>query len=501
MISAVLLASVVAAYGPNVPYSQTFEDNYNTLKFTGNAGPYSDRRGLGIARDPPEGCAVDSVWLYMRHGERYPSASATKSQVKSLDKVLAKKQDLSGPLEFAKTWVPYAWNGNPWLETESTVGPYSGLHSGYLAGLYYTERYGHLWNPEVITPLFASGSERIVDTARRFIEGFFGYNTSSAALNIIPENAGQGANTLVPVCSNTSIGESPCTTASKRDYKPFRDIAAKWNKDYGLQLEWSDIPNLCEMAAYELNVRGRSPWVAAFPSDVWVAYEHYLSAGFWCETGPGSPEALARGNNLLNASRTLLLQGSDGLPLSLNFAHDTDIAPFQAALGLDPAPLFNDSKIQTDSGYRLSDIIPQGGRVILERLACKADSNSTLSEKYPLGFNNSLTYKDANVSYAKNATVGGNGVDYYVRVVVNEAVAPLDECMSGPGLSCPLQEYSDYVDKRIAGKEFSQVCNLTEGAPKYLDFYWNYNTTQDLNTINKTIAYQAYQLNWLGQAI
>lgn len=497
MRSALLLLSFnlgeCLLHSPNVPYSQVFEDNYNVLKYTANHGPYSNRRSVGISRDPPEGCEVDQVVLIMRHGERYPSKGSMKNMEKSVGKLAAKKGSLKGSLEFLNDWELYATSDSGWIEAETTTGAYSGLQDAYTAGSLYSGRYSYLWNKDEIIPVFSGGYARVIDTAREFMRGFFGYNLTQAALNIIPETPDQGANTLVPQCSNTSIGE-PTTCSNKWDYPPFYQLAEKWNSEYGVSLKWSDIFNIALMTIYELNVRGSSPWVGVLPSEVWVATEHYLSSQFYCQSGPGSPEAIARGTNFLNASRTLLVQGPEaGMPLSLNFAHDGDIAELHAAMGVEPANGFNDSYIQLHPGYRVADVIPMGGRVIFERLKCSySPHNQTWIETYPLSFNVSETLANANST---------QGSDTFVRIIFNEAVVPIEKCQSGPGLSCPLQEYSDYVDSQISGRVFADVCNLTENAPKYLSFWWDYNTTTDLNQMNQTLGYQAKGTNYLGQAI
>lgn len=491
-LTVAFLAAAVFAHGPQAPYSQDFTENYNVLKFLGNGGPYNTRRGLGISLDTPEGCSIDQISFIMRHGERYPDPGPLSEFEAIWGKLEKCKGNYINELEFLNKWEPYVYSDSPFVAEESTAGPYAGLLTGYHAGSIYARRYGHLWNRQSITPIFASGSERIVDTARRFVEGFFGYNFSAAAINIIPEVASQGANTLVTICNNASIeqpDESACS--GKGDYPPFYALANKWNKNYGLNLTWSDISKLCLSTAYELNVRGESPWVKAIPQDVWVAYEHQLSSSFWCSNGPGSPTALARGSNWVNATRQVLLEGPEkSLPLVFTFAHETDIAPILAFLGIDAAPNTNTSYVQADAGYHLSDVVPMGSRLVLERLVCTTNQDDDT---------NSSAFDGSQIS--PNVTNANGGKSYYIRAISNDAVVPLNECQSGPGYSCPLQEYSDFVDRRLAGREFSKVCNLTEDAPRHLDFFWNYNTTTGLNRINETISYQAYLLNYLGQSI
>ncbi|KAK9235495.1 hypothetical protein V1525DRAFT_260091 [Lipomyces kononenkoae] len=61
-------------------------------------------------------------------------------------------------------------------------------------GVEYRARFGHLWDGVIVVSIFAAGNERVIVTARRFGQGFVGYNYSTnAAVNIIsPEVDDQG---------------------------------------------------------------------------------------------------------------------------------------------------------------------------------------------------------------------------------------------------------------------------------------------------------------------
>jgi acid phosphatase len=43
----------------------------------------------------------------------------------------------------------------------------------------------------------------------------------------------------------------------------------------------------------------------------------------------------------------------------------------------------------------------------------------------------------------------------YIRAIVNGAVQKLDHCKSGPGSSCPMQQFADFVEGRM--KEFGDI--------------------------------------------
>lgn len=224
-------------------FKQTFYDGYSILKHYGGNGPYSDRESYGIDRNPPAGCAVDQVIGLTRHGERYPDPSTGKDFEASLAKVFALNTTFKGDLAFLNHWT--YWVPSPsYYAQETYSGPYAGLLSGYTHGTEYRARYGHLWNGESIVPIFSSGYERIIETARKFGEGFFGYNYSSVvALNIISENATQGADSLTPTCIHDN---DTATCDSLTDYLPIFDVAAARFKaqNPGLNINSSDIYNL-----------------------------------------------------------------------------------------------------------------------------------------------------------------------------------------------------------------------------------------------------------------
>ena len=84
----------------------------------------------------------------------------------------------------------------------------------------------------------------MINTARKFGEGFFGYNyTTNAALNIISESAVMGANSLTPTC-DTDNDTSTCDKVPST-MPQFKLAAARLNsQSSGLNLTETDIYNL-----------------------------------------------------------------------------------------------------------------------------------------------------------------------------------------------------------------------------------------------------------------
>lgn len=253
VVCALGLSSSVAAvaYGDSVSksaiekqFSQEFSDGYSILKHYGGNGPYSERRSYGISRDPPDSCAVDQVIMIKRHGERFPSPSMGELIEASLAKIYgAGISKWEGDLTFLDDWT-YFVPDSCWYNAETYSGPYAGLLDGYQHGVDYRDRYGSLWNDKSIVPIFSSGYSRVINTARKFGEGFFGYNYSTnAALNIISESASMGANSLTPTCdtdNDTATCDNLPTTMPQ-----FKIAAARLNsQNTGLNLTESDVYNL-----------------------------------------------------------------------------------------------------------------------------------------------------------------------------------------------------------------------------------------------------------------
>ena len=125
--------------------------------------------------------------------------------------------------------------------------------------------------------------------------------------------------------------------------------------------------------------------------------------------------------------------------------HDGDIAPLITALNI-----LNDSKydpelptthIVPDRIWRTSSILPMGGRVTLERMACpspEADGSG-------------------------DSSGDGRRMNIFIRINVNDRIVHLPYCTSGPGGSCPLDDFLDYVRRRKTEVgDFAELCGLRE---------------------------------------
>lgn len=111
------------------------------------------------------------------------------------------------------------------------------------------------------------------------------------------------------------------------------------------------------------------------------------------------------------------------------FTHREEPPVALTALGLwnqtkiGPLPL--DRRVN-DRIWRTSHVLPFLGHVALERIHCSRAENGS-----------------------------------YIRAVVNGAVQPLDDCQSGPGQSCPLDDFAKYVEQRVKlYGDFEAACRV-----------------------------------------
>lgn len=111
--------------------------------------------------------------------------------------------------------------------------------------------------------------------------------------------------------------------------------------------------------------------------------------------------------------------------------------------------------IPANRTWRTSDVVPMGGRIIFERLACPASTECWTNAPF----------------YPNHVYCSPEEDEYFVRVNVNDGIVAIPGCDSGPGRSCKLEEFLERV--RVAGERsgrFGEVCGLGEGMAKEIEF-------------------------------
>lgn len=507
MLSALFLA-VLSITGANAAldqqpmnkpaYSQTFNDQFNVLKYTANMGPYSQRPGNGISTNPPEGCEIDQVVLFSRHGARYPTPPEVTLQKVLLASVKARKLigSFTGSLSFLNDYN-YFMDNTGFANLETPYGPYSGLANTHQYGAESSAKYRHLWDGQSVVPIFTDNYERDLETARAFGQGFFGFNyTNSAAINLY-DSFDDGC--IASSWTTCKIKIDPKSLTNPLRYPAFDVAARRLSKENKILMTADDVFGLMSIGSYEISIKGDSPWVNVFTTEEWIAFEYAYDALFDCVFGNQSPRSKAIGTLFADATSKLLNDGPEkALPLAITFAHDVDLLATLAALGLiNPTKPIDPYKVTVNNNFRLTDIVPMGARFIAERLTCKGVSSKTSfiaatngTDANAAGDDSASAHAWTNGTTTNTTNLNGRsaGDATFVRFILNDAVLPWDACYEGPGFSCPLEKYTQLVANAVQDNSYQKVCH---SQPKALDFFWNYKTDTTLNYNMQDIPYQA----------
>ena len=113
--------------------------------------------------------------------------------------------------------------------------------------------------------------------------------------------------------------------------------------------------------------------------------------------------------------------------------------------------------------WHLSQVTPMSGRIIFERLTCGSAHASSHYQLHHGYFEGSTRAQQRVLQAGHNRT--------YVRININDGIVALPNCTSGPGSSCPLEEFLANVAKRGEEVEdFREICGLGDDVPGALDF-------------------------------
>ncbi|KAJ7336943.1 histidine phosphatase superfamily [Mycena albidolilacea] len=385
----------------------TSSSKVNITELWGAYSPYFD---AGTYLAPPTGCRIDQVNLLQRHGARFPTSGAATGIISGISKLQNVQNYTDSGLDFLKT---FAYS----LGVADLV-PF-GAHQSSQAGALAFTRYSDLVSARSLPFVRASSSPRVVDTATNWTAGFSAashhvYNPSLSV--ILSEN---GNDTLDnSMCPNAGDSDAQ-TDAWLAVFAP--NITARLNR-------WAPGANVTDTETYSLIsmcpfhtvasfVPGAaltlSPFCELFTTDEFAAFEYSMDLDKYYGTGYGAPLGRVQGVGYVNEllarltqtpvndstqTNTTLTANRVTFPLDrtlyADFSHDNEMAAIYAAMGLFPQVAALDPTHPAPRGrtWVASRIVPFGARMIVERLKCEETQTR------------------------------------FVRVLVNDAVQPLDFC-------------------------------------------------------------------------
>ncbi|KAK9358096.1 histidine phosphatase superfamily [Lipomyces starkeyi] len=413
----------------------------------------------------PSQCVVDQVHMLSRHAARYPTRSVG-IKMKSL--ITKLKSSGATVLPFLESWEEFFEVDEDGksidLEELTREGKYAGVRQAYNSGVKLRDRYDHLVDcvdkrENKTFSIFSCSCSRVLHTAENFALGFFKEDELFANVRhvIIPDIAPQrGADTLTPVKACLRYRQDPERGRSRGHVvsEQFKSVylsrvADRLRLQFDYDFSVSDLWYMQELCGFEILATGNeeSPWCGIFTQREWEEFAYARDLLHYYRSGPGTPYSAVMGFLYLNATREVLELGPEKAGnLFFSFAHDGDIVPLVGTLGLFPEiePL-PPTHVPDNRNWKLSSVVPMGGRVIFERVSCASN-------------------------------IGARRIG--VRILVNDGVVPVPGCQSetSDGGICPLDVFVKLVDQK--GEEvgqFDEVCGLNEGLgrrPSFLRQDW-----------------------------
>ncbi|KAF7617915.1 putative histidine acid phosphatase [Aspergillus flavus] len=402
------------------------------------AGPNVNK----IASTVPEECSVDQAIYIVRHGSRYPDPGAYQEWEDLHNAFQSAEYRATGSLSFISDWSPVLRHPDQEISQLSITG-YKEL---YNLGADLRFRYPTFYQDNTPFLLWANDYQRTIDSARLFARGYLGPNASYGDVYVVDADAsGAAGNSLATSdqCPNFKDASGGDQITEWQDiYLP--PITKRLNGKLSGNLTLTDdqvslFPYLC---GFETQITGQvSPWCDVLTKKEILEYEYAQDLRYYYGTGPGVGKNMTVMLPVLQGVVNLLKEGpsataekgNDTLqlpPLVVAFTHDNQLNELASLLGVfdDQKPLAS-NKMDQDRIYVSSNVNPMRGTIAFERLTCTSGGQSTAN----------------------------------VRILLNDAVYPIPSCRSGPGSSCPVDQYVQYVaQKRKQYGSFASVCGLPE---------------------------------------
>lgn len=455
---------------------------WEPLRHSSGISPYHDAPGADI--EPPQGCSVTAAAFLIRHSSIYANDDEWEEYMEPFAKRIREARGTfpaKGPLGFLNKWECPINADN----LEKLTEP--GIDDAFAFGKRFRKLYPHLLPPKklgrkkgnkkelkVKTPfkVWTASSERDIGTAKAFVRGAFPKSQEGdggegdgkyISLVEVPNKDADWSASLTPhkVCDRFTKEEGRAdarTFLANWGPAPLRKLQSL-APDFPFELK--DVIAVQMLCGYESVIKGvgKSHFCSSeiFDGEDYRDYEYFHDLIYHKMVGYASPVAPYLGVHWLNTSTHNLLSAEEGegdqphhhlqqkdpkLPspgtppnathsqkLFAYFTHREEPPVALVALGLwnqtQSGPLPLDHRVE-HRPWRTSHVLPFLGHVALERIRCDDDSS-------------------------------------YVRAIVNGAVQTLDDCQDGPGGSCPLNKFSEYVKQRMElFGDFKGACKLPD---------------------------------------
>ncbi|CAK5265068.1 unnamed protein product [Mycena citricolor] len=381
-------------------------------------GAYTPYYPVQEYKAPPAGCAITQVNILQRHGARFPTGGAAANIISAVQKLQRVHARYTHPAMAFLRSFEYD------LGVADLV-PFGALQS-LESGKEIFERYGELVDEDHIPFVRASSGQRVVDSANNWTTGFAvaSRHVYRPILNVILSEEG-----------NDTLENHMCPNAEKPE-----ELTQEWLSLYapaitsrlnmwapGAGLTHPETAALISMCAFHTaalatgsNFDTLSPFCDLFTSEEFAAFDYSADLEKYYYTGHGARLGRVQGVGYVNELLARLTRSAvrdhtqtnrtlDSDPATFpldrtiyaDFSHDNTMIAIVAALGLfrQRQPL-SARHVDPSRTWRIHEMVPFAGRIVVEKLGC------------------------------------GDGE--FVRVLVNDALQPVDFCASE---ICRLEEF------------------------------------------------------------
>ncbi|KAI0774716.1 phytase [Trametes elegans] len=376
---------------------------------------YSPYFAAEIYQAPPDSCKINQVNIVQRHGARFPTDGAAKRIQTAVDKLKAAEEYTDPLLAFVKNYT-YSLGVADLVALGATQSSDAGKEA--------FARYSSLITEDKLPFVRASSSDRVVATANNWTAGF----AEASGSRFRPE-----LSVIISEAGNDTLDDNMCPSAGDSDPETDAWLAtfappmtARLNAGApGANLTDADTYNLLTLCPFEtVATEKRSAFCNVYEelkASEAFAYsgdlDKYYGTGYGQALGPVQGvgyinELLARLANQSVSDRTQTNSTLDSDPATFpldrtvyaDFSHDNQMVAIFSAIGLfnQSAPL-DPTKPDPDRTWRIERIVPFSGRMVVERLECAGAA--------------------------------------HVRVLVNDAVQPLEFCGADEHGLCTLDAF------------------------------------------------------------
>lgn len=414
-------------------HSQGYE--FDPLLHLPGISPYNDAVGFGLDHSAPAGCKVTGASYLVRHAAIYANDDEYEEYIKPfLWKLEEHRGHFSGPLEFLNKWE------SPILEDSLEEITPSGKHDAEKVGKHLLQLY-----PDLVPTtkrILADKKSRTFDTAIAMSKAF--PNPESIEVVRITHDVNGSMDSLIPHKSCPAFTKEP----GNKEMRAFLDIygskvSSRLASSTPFKLSPNDVLGLQSLCGYQSAIEGhRSPICSVFTDAEWMSYEYAWDLKYAHMVGPLNPLSPYLGFPWPHEQLHLLDEDSPnghgwpaGQRFFLSFTH-REVPPFVAtALGIfnsssDAREEFPTDRVNWVRAWKMSDLIPFLGHVGMEKLKCERP-----------GFDG----------------------EEFIRFIANTAPRPIPQCQTGPGASCPFDEFKKIIkagSKKYA--DFHGVCGESE---------------------------------------